>query len=145
MDAERLARYRQAAIAYALAGAVGLGVAGLLVPARPVLPVLLLPSGLIVMVLAYFVSRGVRWLSLGLAALAGLRAALHLLCYVWPEPLFWSIRPLNWSVQLADGSRNGAYLASGGLLAFAAVLLMRAAWRRSVAVPATPAQVPPVP
>lgn len=145
------ARYRVAAVAYALAGIVTGFVVAFVVPREstpgvPAPPLVSLFGAQVILVLflAFWILRRVRWLTCLLAVTTGGRAAVHLLCYVMPTPLYWTVKFLPESILLADGSGHVGYLCSGAFLALGAVLLARAGWPVvRAAAPAAGATSPP--
>lgn len=137
MDSDSRTRFRQAAYAYAAANAIVIPVVAYTMSERaPTTPVLILPGLVVAFLLAWGVHAQWRWLARTLAVLVGVRAALHLLNFVLPDPLWWTVTFLPSSILLADGSQNVAYLPTSVVLGIAAAVLARAGWHRDAQAPA---------
>ncbi len=129
MDPAVVSRFRHAALAYAGAGALVIPIVAYAIAATPPPTFLLVvPSYVGLFLLSWGVFARVRWLTRLLAVVVGVRAVLHLLSFIWPGPLFWTVRTIRVSIPLADGSRHPGYLATALLLAVSAWFLARAAW-----------------
>lgn len=146
MEAAEKSRSRVAAAAYTVAGIVA-GYVQAFVVAPPVVPGtpslraldLFIVTLILILFFAFWILRGVRWLTRFLSVVSCVRAALHFLNFVWPTTLFWTVSFLEESMMLADGSRHVGYLCSGGFLLLATVCLARAGWPPATA-PAAAAQ-----
>jgi len=88
---------------------------------------------------AWWVARGVAWVTRALAILCALRAAQHFFMFVYPDELYWNLRGFpDTQFPLADGRQHPAYFATGMILATAATFLVRAGWPVRVPAPNPP-------